>query len=67
MGIGDKISNKAEEVGGKAKEAVGDATDNRDLEAEGKLDQTEAHGKQAGENVKDALREASRAVKGDER
>ena len=26
MGIGDKISNKAEELAGKAKEAVGDAT-----------------------------------------
>ena len=66
MGIGDKISNKAEEVGGKAKEAVGDATDNESLEAEGKVDQSSAHGKQAGENVKDALREASTAVKGDD-
>ncbi len=27
MGIGDKIQNKAEEVGGKIKEAVGDATE----------------------------------------
>ena len=27
MGIGDKIQNKAEELGGKAKEAVGKATD----------------------------------------
>ncbi len=66
MGIGDKISNKAEEAGGKAKEAVGDATDNESLEAEGKMDQTSAHGKQAGENVKDALREAGDAVKGDD-
>ncbi|HET9650200.1 MAG TPA: CsbD family protein [Microlunatus sp.] len=67
MGIGDKMKNKAEELGGKAKEGVGDATDNHSLEAEGRADQTEAHGKQAGENVKDALREASEAVKGDDR
>lgn len=69
MGIGDKISNKAEELGGKAKKVAGDATDNRSLEAEaeGKTDQTEAHGKRAGENVKDALRETSQAVKGDDR
>lgn len=67
MGIGDKIGNKAEELGGKAKEAAGDATDNERLEAEGQADQTAAHGKQAGEKVKDALREASKAVKGDER
>ena len=67
MGIGDKISNKAEELGGKAKEAAGDATDNHSLEAEGQADQTAAHGKQAGENVKDALREAGNAVKGDDR
>ena len=31
----DKMKNKAEELGGKGKEAVGDATDDRDLQAEG--------------------------------
>ena len=36
MGLGDKISNAAEEAKGKAKEAWGDATDNERLEAEGK-------------------------------
>jgi uncharacterized protein YjbJ (UPF0337 family) len=65
MGIGDKISNKTEEVGGKVKEGVGDATDNESLQAEGVADQSSAHAKQAGENVKDALRDASKAVKGD--
>ena len=66
MGLDDKIGNKAEEAAGKVKEEVGDATDNESLEAEGKVDQSSAHGKQAGENVKDALREASTAVKGDD-
>jgi hypothetical protein len=36
MGFADKAKNKAEELAGKAKAATGDATDNRDLEAEGR-------------------------------
>ena len=36
MGISDDIKNKADEFGGKAKEAAGDVTDNKDLKAEGK-------------------------------
>lgn len=36
MGIGDKISNAAEDFGGRAKEAAGDLTDNEKLQAEGK-------------------------------
>jgi uncharacterized protein YjbJ (UPF0337 family) len=52
----DKIKNKAEELGGKGKEAVGDATDNRDLEAEGKADQVSGNLKQAGEKVKDVFK-----------
>lgn len=35
MGIGDKIQNEAEHLGGKAKEATGNATDNDQLRAEG--------------------------------
>ena len=52
----DKMKNKAEELGGKGKEAVGEATDNRDLEAEGKADQASGNLKQAGEKVKDAFK-----------
>jgi uncharacterized protein YjbJ (UPF0337 family) len=52
----DKMKNKAEELGGKGKEAVGDATDNRDLQAEGKSDQTKGNLKQAGEKVKDVFK-----------
>ena len=52
----DKLKNKAEELGGKGKEAVGDATDNRDLEAEGKSDQVSGNLKQAGEKVKDVFK-----------
>ena len=56
MGDADKMSNKVDELAGKAKEAVGDATDDRDLQAEGKADQSKADLKQAGEKVKDAFR-----------
>jgi uncharacterized protein YjbJ (UPF0337 family) len=52
----DKMKNKAEELAGKGKEAVGDATDNRDLQAEGKADETKGNLKQAGEKAKDAFK-----------
>ncbi len=56
MGIADKAKNAAEDLVGKAKEVVGDATDNDQLKAEGKKDQTKASAKKAGENVKDACK-----------
>ena len=46
---------RAEELGGKAKEALGDATDNERLEREGRGEQTEANLKQAGDKVNDAF------------
>jgi uncharacterized protein YjbJ (UPF0337 family) len=56
MGTDDKIHNKAEELGGKAKEKVGQATGDEELETQGKLDQTKSDLKQAGEKVKDAFK-----------
>jgi len=53
----DKAKNKAEEVGGKVKEGVGKATGDRSLENKGKVDQTKGNLKQAGEKVKDAIKE----------
>lgn len=55
MGTNDKFDNKAEEAKGHIKEGAGKATDDKDLEREGKADQTKANLKQAGENVKDAF------------
>jgi uncharacterized protein YjbJ (UPF0337 family) len=73
MGLADKAKDKAEELAGKAKAAAGDATDNPDLEAEGRMQESKADVKQAAKNVKDsgddvadALRAASGAVKGDD-
>lgn len=59
MGLGDKIENKAEDLKGKTKENVGQATNNRDLEAEGKADQGKAGLKQAGEHLKDAAKDVT--------
>jgi uncharacterized protein YjbJ (UPF0337 family) len=56
MGLEDKLKNKAEEVQGQGKETVGDATDDKDMQAEGKTDQSSANLKQAGEKVKDAFK-----------
>ena len=56
MGIGDKIQNQAEHLGGKAKEATGKATDNDRLKAEGQKDQVVADAKKVGENVKDHIK-----------
>ena len=63
MGIGDKISNAAEELGGKVKEGVGDATDNEKLQAEGTTQQASANAKQAGEKAKDGAKDAADSFK----
>lgn len=56
MGIGDKIHNAAEKLGGKRKEAAGQATGDDRLKAKGKGDQTKADLKQAAEKLKDAFK-----------
>ncbi|RBY94372.1 CsbD family protein [Blastococcus sp. TBT05-19] len=52
----DKLTNKIEEVSGKGKQAVGDATGNRDLQAEGQKEETKGNLKQGVENIKDAFK-----------
>ncbi|MEV4557878.1 CsbD family protein [Kitasatospora sp. NPDC049285] len=56
MGIGKKTAHKAETVKGGAKKAVGRATGNRSLEAEGRADQMKGDAKQAGAKAKDAFK-----------
>jgi uncharacterized protein YjbJ (UPF0337 family) len=57
MGTDDKISNKVDDMAGKAKEAAGKATGDEDLEARGQKDQSVSDLKQAGEKVKDAFKD----------
>jgi uncharacterized protein YjbJ (UPF0337 family) len=52
----DKAKNKAEELGGKAKEAVGKVTGDKNTQNEGKGDQAKSNLKGAGEKVKDAFK-----------
>ena len=52
----DKAKNKAQEVAGKAKEALGRTSGDPDTEARGKGDQSKANLKDAGEKIKDAFR-----------
>jgi len=56
MGLEDKISNKIEGAGGKAKEAAGTAHGDEELRKEGKADQKKSSLKDAGENIKDAFK-----------
>ncbi len=42
MGLKDKAENKAEELKGQGKESAGDATGDRDMQAEGQADQARA-------------------------
>ena len=53
----DKAKNKAQDLGGKAKEAVGKVTSDKDTENEGKGDlQAKSNLKDAGEKVKDVFK-----------
>jgi uncharacterized protein YjbJ (UPF0337 family) len=56
MGADDKTSNKVEEIRGQAKEKVGQATGDENLERQGRTDQSKSDLKQAGEKVKDAFK-----------
>jgi uncharacterized protein YjbJ (UPF0337 family) len=56
MGLVDKAKNAAEDALGKAKEVVGDITDNDSLKAEGKADQTSSAAKDKVEDVKDVFK-----------
>ncbi|GGM42389.1 CsbD family protein [Microbacterium saperdae] len=56
MSAEDKIKAAAEKISGKAKEAVGNVTNDDKLVAEGKAEQTKGNVRDAAENVKDAFK-----------
>jgi uncharacterized protein YjbJ (UPF0337 family) len=56
MSAADKMKNAAQDLTGKAKEAAGKGTNNEGLQAQGKVGQTKAAAKKAGENLKDVFK-----------
>lgn len=56
MGLGDKMDNKKDELKGQVKETSGRVTGDSELENEGKGDQAKGNIKQAGEKVKDSVK-----------
>lgn len=56
MGAEDKIKAAAEKLAGKAKEAVGNVTNDDKLVAEGKAEQTKGNVRDGVEDVKDAFK-----------
>ncbi len=54
----DKMRHKGEELKGRVKEGAGRATDDEQLEREGRTDKTKGNVKQAGDKAKDAIKGA---------
>jgi uncharacterized protein YjbJ (UPF0337 family) len=63
MGIDDKTKNEGQDLKGQAKEKVGGAIGNEQMQAEGKGDQASAGLKKAGEKAKDAVSDVKDAFK----
>jgi len=57
MGWEDKLDNAKDEAVGRAKEGIGRATNDEEMEREGQKEKSKSKLKQAGENVKDAVRD----------
>ena len=57
------MGSNLDDAKGRAKEAVGDLTDNDDMKDEGKADRAGAKVKEAGEKVQDKVHDAVDAVK----
>lgn len=56
----EHITGKVDELKGKGKQAVGNATDDPQLQAEGVVDEVKGKAKQAYGDVKDAIKDGDR-------
>jgi uncharacterized protein YjbJ (UPF0337 family) len=56
MSGADKVKNNIEDLGGRAKEAIGRVTADEDTRNEGRADRAKSSLKDAGEKVKDAFK-----------
>ena len=63
MGLADDAKNKAEELKGRGKEAVGSVAGDDELKAEGKSDQASANLKEKAADVADAVKDKVDDVK----
>jgi uncharacterized protein YjbJ (UPF0337 family) len=63
MGVGDKLSAGLDKLKGKAEEAVGKATGDEKLVAEGRADQIKGEAKHAAAEVKEAAEETGDRLK----
>ncbi|MBC2681130.1 CsbD family protein [Corynebacterium anserum] len=61
----DELKNKAENLGGKAKEGLGEATGNDSLKDEGRADQTKAGIKEKANEAKNKIADAANKLIGD--
>ena len=61
------FKNKAEELGGKAKEAAGNLTNNDEMRNEGRGEQSKAELKQGMDDVRDKAEEGLGKLRGDNR
>ncbi|UYO53412.1 CsbD family protein [Rhodopseudomonas palustris] len=60
----DKIKGQANELAGKAKQGIGEATGSDKLQGEGVIQEAKGHGQQALGNVKDSVKNAADKVAG---
>ncbi len=63
MGLADKLRNKLHMGSGRAKQSVGRATNDRDLEAEGTGERLGGATRQVGEHAKDAVKDVRDATR----
>ena len=64
MSVGDKAKHAVEDAKGKIKETAGKATGNEQMQAEGQVDQGEAHVGHAADKAKDSVRNVGQEAKG---
>jgi uncharacterized protein YjbJ (UPF0337 family) len=68
MGAFDKAKDRAEQTAGEAKEELGQATDNEDLEAAGKRDRLKGEAKEKAHDLRDkaagAVQDAKERLRG---
>ena len=58
MSLEDKAKAAAKDIEGKAQEAAGKMTDNKEAQAKGKAKQMEADATRTKENIKDGIKDA---------